>query len=228
MNFFMLNRKLLNTLEDKFIIFGAGYKGGIGKSVLSLGLAKEFNIPYITNDQGSALSGNIKFYEHTYLTYDFIPDKKLLDSKIVIIDLAGCFFIDKTILKLVQKSNLIILPTGENPFLDHTGCLITAENIYNLNKNLLFITTGIENERLKETMFVFNKTKLQYPDFEKLKVLGLPKCNKIITESLSKKRSYLRTYLSLTEDEKNDFKPFIKDWSKIIKEIKSRIVDYQS
>ena len=46
MNFFKLNKHLLKALENKFIIFAAGYKGGIGKSILSLGIAKEFNIPY--------------------------------------------------------------------------------------------------------------------------------------------------------------------------------------
>ena len=130
MNFFKLNKLLLNSLEDKFIIFGAGYKGGIGKSVLSLGLAKEFNIPYITNDQGSAISGNVNFYDNTYLTYDFKSDSRLKEAKVVIIDLAGCFVLDKTILKLIKRSNLIILPTGENPYLDHTGCLITANNLF--------------------------------------------------------------------------------------------------
>ncbi|MDD2896583.1 MAG: hypothetical protein PHG81_11270 [Aliarcobacter sp.] len=227
MNFFMLNKKLFKTLEGKFIIFGAGYKGGIGKSVISLGLAKEFNIPYITNDQGSAISGNIEFYKHTYLTYDFISDEKLEESKIVIIDLAGCFFIDKTILKLIKESNLIILPTGENPYLDHTGCLITADNLYNLNKNIMFVTTGIENDKLKDTMFSFNKIKLMYPNFEKLKLFGLSKCNEIINDSLLKKRSYLRTYLSLSEEKKDEFKPFIKDWARIVKEVKLALEEHQ-
>jgi len=227
MNFFMLNKKLLKALEGKFIIFGAGYKGGIGKSVISLGLAKEFNIPYITNDQGSAISGNIEFYKHTYLTYDFVADEKLKESKIVIIDLAGCFFIDKTILKLIKNSNLIILPTGENPYLDHTGCLITADNLYDLNNNIMFITTGIENDKLKDAMFSFNKIKLQYPNFEKLKLFGLSKCNEIINDSLLKKRSYLRSYLSLSEEKKNEFKPFIKDWAKIIKEVKLAVEEHQ-
>jgi len=228
MNFFKLNKKLLNSLAGKFIIFGAGYKGGIGKSVLALGLAKELDIPYITNDQGSAISGNVKFYDHTYLTYDFKSDDKLKNSKVVIIDLAGCFVLDKTILRLIQRSNLIILPTGENPYLDHTGCLITADNLFELNKNLLFVTTGIEEERLKDTIFSFNKVKSKYPHFEKLKVFGLSKCNKIIHDSLAKKRSYIRTYLSLDEEQKNTFKPFIKDWSKIIKEINMRIENFQS
>lgn len=228
MNLFMLNKNLLNALENKFIIFGAGYKGGIGKSVISLGLAKELNAPYITNDQGSAISGAIKFYEHTYLTYDFEIDEKIKNSKIVIIDLAGCFFIDKTILKLIKKSNLIILPTGENPYLDHAGCLITADNLYDLNNNLLFITTGIENNILKENMFAFNKTKMQYPRFEKLKVLGLSKCNEIINLSLGKKRSYLRTYLSLSEEKKIEYKPFIKDWSNIVKEVKQKIDNHKN
>lgn len=223
MNFFKLNKTLLNSLEDKFIIFGAGYKGGIGKSVLALGIAKEFNIPYITNDQGSAISGNVKFYEHTYLTYDLKIDKKLEDSKVVIIDLAGCFVLDKTILKLIQQSNLIILPTGENPYLDHTGCLITADNLYELNKKLLFITTGVDEDRLKDTIFSFNRVKSKYPHFDKLKVFGLSKCNKIIHDSIAKKRSYIRTYLSLDDELKNSYKPFIKDWSKIIKEVNDRI-----
>lgn len=228
MNLFMLNKKLLKALDGKFIIFGAGYKGGIGKSVISLGLAKEFNVPYITNDQGSAISGNVKFYEHTYLTYDFVPDDKIKEAKVVIIDLAGCFFIDKTILKLIKNSNLIILPTGENPYLEHTGCLITADNLYGLNKNILFVTTGVESDRLKDTMFSFNKTKLMYPNFEKLKLLGLRKCNQIINDSIGRKRSYLRTYLSYPDDLKEEFKPFIKDWSKIVKEVKLNIDDYQN
>ena len=223
MNFFKLNKLLLNSLEDKFIIFGAGYKGGIGKSVLSLGLAKEFNIPYITNDQGSAISGNVNFYDNTYLTYDFKSDSRLKEAKVVIIDLAGCFVLDKTILKLIKRSNLIILPTGENPYLDHTGCLITANNLFNLNKNLLFVTTGVEEDKLKETVFSFNRVKSKYPQFEKLKVFGLSKCNEIVHNSLAKKRSYIRTYLSLNDEKKNKYKPFIKDWSKIIKEVNENI-----
>lgn len=223
MNLFMLNRKLINALSDKYIIFSAGYKGGIGKSVLSLGLAKEFNIPYITNDQGSAITGNIKFYENTYLTYDFIPDDFLKESRVVVVDLAGCFYFDKTIIKLIKKSNLVILPTGENPYIDHTGCLITAKNIYDINKNLLFITSGVESNELKEVMFAFNKTKNKYDNFDKLKLFGLSKCNKIIHDSMLKKRSYLRTYLALDETQKEDYKTFIKEWSKIIKEIKYRI-----
>jgi hypothetical protein len=228
MNFFTLNRTLLNSLEGKFIIFGAGYKGGIGKSVLALGLAKEFNIPYITNDQGSAISGNVKFYDHTYLTYDFKVDQKLKESSVVIIDLAGCFVLDKTILKLIQKSNLIILPTGENPYLDHTGCLITADNLFELNKNLMFVCTGVDEDKLKDTIFSFNRTKSKYKNFEKLKVFGLSKCNKIIHDSIGKKRSYIRTYLALEEEQKNNYKPFIKDWSKIIKEVNSRIENFKS
>ena len=223
MNFFKLNKLLLNSLEDKFIIFGAGYKGGIGKSVLSLGLAKEFNIPYITNDQGSAISGNVNFYDNTYLTYDFKSDSRLKEAKVVIIDLAGCFVLDKTILKLIKRSNLIILPTGENPYLDHTGCLITANNLFDLNKNLLFVTTGVEEDKLKETVFSFNRVKSKYPQFEKLKVFGLSKCNEIVHDSLAKKRSYIRTYLSLNDEKKNKYKPFIKDWSKIIKEVNENI-----
>lgn len=228
MFFFKLNKVLLNSLSNKFIIFTAGYKGGIGKSVLSLGLAKELNIPYITNDQGSAISGNVEFYENTYLTYDYKVDQKLRDSKVVIIDLAGCFILDKTILNLIKRSSLIILPTGENPYLDHTGCLITADNLFELNKNLLFITTGVDEDKLKDTVFSFSKVKNKYPHFEKLKVYGLTKCNKIIYESLSKKRSYIRTYLSLKDDEKDEYKTFIKDWSKIIKEINVRIEAFQS
>ncbi|XOB63293.1 hypothetical protein ACMC56_05665 [Campylobacterota bacterium DY0563] len=223
MNFFKLNNALVNALEDKYIIFAAGYKGGIGKSVIALGLAKEFDIPYITNDQGSAISGNVKFYEHTYLTYNFNIDKKIKESKVVIVDLAGCFLIDKSILKLIKKSNLIILPTGENPYLDHTGCLISAKNIYDLNTDLLFITTGVEEDKLKDIVFDFSKTKSKYPEFDKLKVFGLSKCNKIIYDSISKKRSYIRTYLSYDESEKEQHKSFIKDWSKIIKEIKTKI-----
>lgn len=190
-NIFSPYSSLLNTLEGKFIIFAAGYKGGIGKSVIALGLAKEFDIPYITNDKGSALTGSAKFYKHTYLTYDFIADKKIKESKVVIIDLAGCFFIDKTILRLIKKSNLIILPTGENPYLDHTGCLISAKNIYDLNPNLLFITTGIEKDKIKNIVFEFSKTKSKYPDFDKLKVFGLSKCNDIICDSMAKKEVIL-------------------------------------
>ncbi len=227
MNFFNINKNLLKSLENKFIIFGAGYKGGIGKSVLSLGIAKEFNIPYITNDQGSSISGNVNFYDNTYLTYNFKSNKKLEESKVVIIDLAGCFMIDKTMLKLIKKSNLIILPTGENPYLDHTGCLITANNLFELNKKLLFVTTGIEENKLKETIFSFNRVKSEYPHFEKLKVYGLSKCNDIIHDSIVRKRSYIRTYLSLNEDKKSEFKPFIKDWSKIIKEVSNRIDAFQ-
>lgn len=227
MNFFNLNNRLLSALDDKFIIFAAGYKGGIGKSVIALGLAKEFNVPYITNDQGSAISGNAKFYEHTYLTYDFSITNKIRESKVVIVDLAGCFLLDKTILKLIKKSNLIILPTGENPYLDHTGCLISANNIYELNSNLLFVTTGVEADEIKNTVFNFSKTKSKYPHFEKLKVFGLSKCNKIIYDSMAKKRSYIRTYLSYDENEKEDYKPFMKEWSKIIKEIKNKIKIYQ-
>lgn len=227
MNFFKLNRLLLNSLEGKFIIFGAGYKGGIGKSVLSLGLAKEFNIPYITNDQGSAISGNVNFYDNIYLTYDFKSDNKLKEAKVVIIDLAGCFVLDKTILKLIKKSNLIILPTGENPYLDHTGCLITASNLFELNKNLLFVTTGVEEDKLKDTIFSFNRVKSKYPHFERLKVFGLSKCNEIIHDSIAKKRSYIRTYLSLEDEKKTMYKPFIKDWSKIIKEVNDKIEAFQ-
>lgn len=223
MNFFKLNKQLINTLANKFIIFTAGYKGGIGKSVLSLGIAKEFNIPYITNDEGSAISGSIKFYEDTYLTYDFKVDTKMKESKVVIIDLAGCFMLDETIIRLIEKSNLIILPTGENPYLDHSGCLITANNLYDLNPNLLFITSGIDEEKIKEIMFSFNKVKNKYSKFEKLKVFSLSKCNKIIEDSISKRRSYIRTYLSLEEEEQVSAKSFIHDWSKIIKEIKCRI-----
>ena len=226
MDFFKVNKTLLKALEGKFIIFGAGYKGGIGKSILSLGLAKEFNVPYITNDKGSSISGNLNFYENLYLTYDFKVNQKLKNAKVVIIDLAGCFVLDKTILKLIKKSNLIILPTGENPYLDHAGCLITASNLFELNKNLLFITTGVEEDSLKDTIFAFNKVKSKYEDFEKLKVFGLPKCNEIIHDSIAKKRSYIRTYLSLTEEKKTKYKSFIKDWSKIIKEVNKRVEDF--
>ncbi|MGB7403000.1 MAG: hypothetical protein WA916_10480 [Arcobacter sp.] len=222
-DFFRTNTKLINSLKNKFVIFSAGYKGGIGKTIISLGIAKELDIPYITNDEGSALSGGIQFYKNTYYTYDFKVDEKLEKSNIVMIDLAGCFVLDRTILRLIEKSNLIILPTGENPYLDHTGCLITANNLFELNPNLLFITTGIENNKLKETMFEFNKIKSKYPNFEKLKVLGLSKCNQIITESFAKKRTYLRTYLSLNDELKIEYKRFAKDWTNIIKEINLRI-----
>ena len=222
-DFFRTNTKLINSLKNKFVIFSAGYKGGIGKTIISLGIAKELDIPYITNDEGSALSGGIQFYKNTYYTYDYKVDEKLAKSNIVMIDLAGCFVLDRTILRLIEKSNLIILPTGENPYLDHTGCLITANNLYDLNPNILFITTGIENDRLKDTMFEFNKIKSKYPNFEKLKVLGLSKCNQIITESFAKKRTYLRTYLSLNDDLKKEYKRFAKDWTNIIKEINLRI-----
>ncbi|WP_419766789.1 hypothetical protein [Arcobacter sp.] len=222
-DFFRTNTKLLNSLKNKFVIFSAGYKGGIGKTIISLGIAKELDIPYITNDEGSALSGGIQFYKNTYYTYDYKVDEKLAKSNIVMIDLAGCFVLDRTILRLIEKSNLIILPTGENPYLDHTGCLITANNLYDLNPNILFITTGVENDRLKDTMFEFNKIKSKYPNFEKLKVLGLSKCNQIITESFAKKRTYLRTYLSLNDDLKKEYKRFAKDWTNIIKEINLRI-----
>ncbi|RXJ82702.1 hypothetical protein [Arcobacter sp. F2176] len=222
-DFFRTNTKLINSLKNKFVIFSAGYKGGIGKTIISLGIAKELDIPYITNDEGSALSGGIQFYKNTYYTYDYKVDEKLAKSNIVMIDLAGCFVLDRTILRLIEKSNLIILPTGENPYLDHTGCLITANNLYDLNPNILFITTGIENDRLKDTMFEFNKIKSKYPNFEKLKVLGLSKCNQIITESFAKKRTYLRTYLSLNDELKKEYKRFAKDWTNIIKEINLRI-----
>ncbi|MGB5919379.1 hypothetical protein [Arcobacter sp.] len=222
-DFFRTNTKLINSLKNKFVIFSAGYKGGIGKTIISLGIAKELDIPYITNDEGSALSGGIQFYKNTYYTYDFKVDEKLEKSNIVMVDLAGCFVLDRTILRLIEKSNLIILPTGENPYLDHTGCLITANNLFELNPNLLFITTGIENDKLKDTMFEFNKIKGKYPNFEKLKVLGLSKCNQIITESFAKKRTYLRTYLSLSDELKIEYKRFAKDWTNIIKEINLRI-----
>ncbi|ADG93418.1 hypothetical protein Arnit_1764 [Arcobacter nitrofigilis DSM 7299] len=222
-DFFRTNTKLINSLKNKYVIFSAGYKGGIGKTIISLGIAKELDIPYITNDEGSALSGGIQFYKNTYYTYDFKVDEKLEKSNIVMVDLAGCFVLDRTILRLIEKSNLIILPTGENPYLDHTGCLITANNLFDLNPNLLFITTGIENDKLKDTMFEFNKIKSKYPNFEKLKVMGLSKCNQIITESFAKKRTYLRTYLSLSDDLKIEYKRFAKDWTNIIKEINLRI-----
>ena len=69
----------------------------------------------------------------------------------------------------------------------------------------------------------FNKIKSKYSKFEKLKVFPLSKCNEIIDDSLSKKRSFIRTYLSFEEEEKESKRTFIKDWSNIIREIKSRI-----
>ena len=74
---------------------------------------------------------------------------------------------------------------------------------------------------IKILLFVF--CVFAFPDFEKLKVFGLSKCNEIIHDSIAKKRSYIRTYLSLDESKKEEHKSFIKDWSKIIKEVNTKI-----
>ncbi len=216
------NDALYNSLTDKFIIFTAGYKGGIGKSIISLGLAKELNIPYITNDKGSAISGEIPFYEYTYFTYDFKIDEKFKNSKAVIIDLAGCFIMDKIIFKLIEKANLIILPTGENPYLDFTGSLFTSNNLYEINKNLLFIVSNISQLEMPTILESFNEIKNNYEFLKDIKVLPLEKNNSIINESLSKKISYTQSFNNLNIDGKLS-KNFINNWKDITNEIVSRI-----
>lgn len=124
-------------------------KGGVGKTHLSLALAKDLNLKYYTNENN--------FLEDTTLLKD---DTKIADA--AIFDFGG--FVDK-IANYLKISDLIIVPTTR----DKLALLKTYETlkiIESINKNIIIVVTKNKNHFQDETFKMLEKiNKNQYKTF---------------------------------------------------------------
>jgi len=127
------------------------FKGGVGKTSLSLALAKEFNFGYISNDgivhqkeeEKKSLFGHI-FKKNKLLelsSFDEIPN--LPEDYNVVFDLGG-FISDKVIPALTQ-SDIVIIPTDGEP-LSIEKTINTIEAVSPYNGNILVVATKVRSD----------------------------------------------------------------------------------
>lgn len=218
LNFFNRKGKSLSKLINMIIqnktnvIVVLGGKGGISKTTIAYGLSQDYNIPYITNDEGSLFGRRKKFYSNTYLLHDLEFDYTLEDARCLIIDFKGGLPSsfsneEKILIKLASK---VILPTGCDEVLEHTGCIKTAQEVIVLNKKILFVASNIRKENIDKNIESFIKLASRFWKPSSLSILPLTHGGSIVSKSMMSRKSYTEQFEEESDStEQNDF---IKDW----------------
>jgi cellulose biosynthesis protein BcsQ len=217
-------KKIIKLLENKIIIITISFKGGMGKTVVGLGLAQELNIPYITNDKRSVVVANTKtkVYDNIYLIQKMKEDKFLKNSNTVVIDLGG--YLDEDLMDalniLLPKASLILAGTGSS-YLDLGGSILTAVSLKSLQKRVLFFSTRATADKLNSQKTRIKKELDKHMDDIELFTL---RENSIVDKAFRSKKSY-KTFF---EESQHPFKHrwhngFISDWDVILTEVKDRI-----
>lgn len=216
-------RKVINLLIDqkKTVILTLSSKGGVGKTSISWGLSKEFDIPYITNDYGSLLGKKQKkFYEGSYLIHYFKEDVYFNNTQCVIIDFKGedVNNLSKEELFLIKLASAIIIPTGADDTLEHSGALQTALDVAKINKKIMFIASDIPKKEIKENMELFKNHVSEVSPIKRDSVLLFPLSDggKVIRRALRKNINYASATDTTNEEQTLLHKEFMEDWNRII------------
>ncbi len=139
------------------------FKGGVGKTTVSLMLALSHECGVITNDIYSPLE-------------KVLPKERLLKINIdedvpeipsdwnVIFDLGG--YVDQRVSKIIKHSDIVIIPAQKN-FTDLKVSLSAIQEIELFNKNILIVVNRVKNEE------EFLKTKAVLSEYTKYPVCPL-------------------------------------------------------
>jgi cellulose biosynthesis protein BcsQ len=209
--------------EKKRVILTLSAKGGVGKTTISWGLSKEYDLPYVTNDYGSIL-GDIdnKFYNNTYLIHNFIHDDFFINSDVIIIDFKGegVNQLSKEELMLIKLASKIIIPTGTDEVLEHSGALKTALDTLKLNTNIFFITSKLPKETIEKNIESFAIMATNCFKEHNIPIYPLCSGGDIVAKAMKKDLSYRDIVIKEeNKKEKEIQKYFLKDWDEITRKI---------
>lgn len=224
LNIFNKKRTFLNYLNTtkKKIIVVLGSKGGIGKTCTAIGIAKNKECPYFTNDKGSIFASGKKLYKNYYDMENFKEDSLLKESEYVVIDFKGTGIdtLDKEELYFVKMAHLVIIPTGEDKIIEHSSSIRTALSAIKLNKKIIFISTKSPNSRVKKNCNDFIETKAPLTLLSSIHVLPLSYAPDVIIEAIKKDCKYEELLDRVDPQEKINYKHFVDDWKEILTYIK--------
>jgi len=137
------------------------FKGGVGKSSISLNLALSLDYGVITNDIYSPLEKTLtKEHLLKIKQTENIPD--IPQDYNIIYDLGG--YIDKRAIKALQNSDIVIVPTI-NDYLNLQVTIDTIQEIEAHNKNIILIANKTERGDFEKVKSIINEF-YSYPILE--------------------------------------------------------------
>lgn len=138
------------------------FKGGVGKTSISLNIALKLNIPVVTNDQYSPLERLLKKENFIKLKRkQLLPDFKKEHS--LLFDFGG--YADNRISKISSISDYVLIPTI-NEFLNIQSTINTIKELENFNQNIIVIANRIKKGDLEKIKNTLDNLNINYPIFE--------------------------------------------------------------
>ena len=138
------------------------FKGGVGKTSISLNIALKLDLPVVTNDQYSPLERLLKKENFIKLEKEqLLPEFKKEHS--LLFDFGG--YADKRISKISSMSDHILIPTT-NEFLNIQSTINTVKELEKFNKNILVIANRAKKGDLEKIKTTLNNLGINYPIFE--------------------------------------------------------------
>lgn len=135
------------------------FKGGVGKTGISLNLALTMDFNYITNELLNPIEGILE--EGTYIKLRRDQAVPILnDDFSVVYDFGG--YIDKRAIKALKSSDVVIIPT-KNEQLDLTVTVNTIQEIEPYNDNIVVVANMAEKGDFESVETVINNN---YPDYK--------------------------------------------------------------
>jgi len=138
------------------------FKGGVGKTSIALNFALTAEYGIITNDVYSPLESVLS--EKQYIKVEPDEDFPDIPKKLnIIYDLGG--HIDKRAIKIIKKSDYILIPTLSD-FLSLKVTINAILEIEIYNNKIIIIGNGTHKSEIKHIKKVIRDCKFNYPLFE--------------------------------------------------------------
>jgi len=148
----------------KIVVYS--FKGGQGKTSISINLANELDCSIITNDIYSPLEDIFEKSDFLKLALDQdVPSKEQLKNADIIFDFGG--YLDKRVRPALEMSDFVIIPIAHFGKLTLKTFISTIEEVRKLNNKILIVFNKLEyKEEDIDKVKNFICKKYGYPIFE--------------------------------------------------------------